>query len=158
MYYKLMPFWTTTTKKSFSCYKNNPSSILLSPLSRQLSGFFHLLLSKAQIMLTKQKKLHFAWKNNTLVKIKLLVFLTHSKPIQFFITIEISLTQGWKIFCPRDEKLSSRGMESWFSFSVFLFFFHFSKRERGKKPLDWFTKPVMDIFTFVNRIATELVK
>jgi len=39
MYYKLMPFWTTTTKKSFSCYKNNPSSILLSPLSRQLSGF-----------------------------------------------------------------------------------------------------------------------
>jgi len=56
MYYKLMPFWTTTTKKSFSCYKNNPSSILLSPLSRQLSGFFHLLLSKAQIMLTKQNK------------------------------------------------------------------------------------------------------
>jgi len=88
-------------------------------------------------MLTKQnKKSCILREKNTLVQIMLLVFLIHSKPIQSFITIEISLTQGWKIFCPKDEKLSSIGMESWLSFSFFLLFFHFSKRERGEKPLD----------------------
>lgn len=64
--------------------------------------------------------------------------------------MENILSQGWKTFFPRDGKLVLI-----LSFSLF---FHFSKRERGKKPLDWFTKPVMDNFTFVNRIATELVK
>lgn len=128
-----MPFWTTTTKKSFSCYKNNPSSILLSPLSRQLSGFSTSYYPKHKLCSqNKTKKAAFCVKKNTLVQIMLLVFLIHSKPIQSFITIEISLTQGWKIFCPKDEKLSSLGMESWFSFSFFLFFFHFSKRERGE--------------------------
>jgi len=65
MYYKLMPFWTTT-KKSLSCYIIIPSSILLSPLSRQLSGFFPPLIiqSTNYAHKTKQKKLHFAWKKH----------------------------------------------------------------------------------------------
>jgi hypothetical protein len=64
--------------------------------------------------------------------------------------MENILSQGWKTFFPGDGKLVL--------ILIFSLFFHFSQRERGEKPLDWFTKSVMDIFTFVNRIATELVK
>jgi len=159
MYYKLMPFWTTTTKKSFSCYKNNPSSILLSPLSRQLSGFStsnypkHKLCSQNK---TKKaafcvKKKHFGTNNVAGFSNSFQTnSIFHYNRNFFDPGMENILSQGWKTFFHRDGKLVL--------ILIFSLFFHFSKRERGEKPLDWFTKSVMNIFTFVNRIATELVK